>query len=281
MDDAGSADAPSVVTDSGGAPGDLSAPRRFPAGPHHLPHPAETRGRPRIRQDDEILTAALQAFAAQGYDAMSLRSLNARLGLSHGTISQRFGTKERLYFAAIDQGFATFVADIDRRRSHLLAAASPADDLADLRATVRAFLGAAHLRPELGRLMNQEGLHDTDRLAYIVDAIMLPMLDTVGGILDRLRRSGRIRPVSTRGLFFLVAHGAEAPYTLTAMSHAFDAVDGPLDPERHADDMTDLILRGVTLSDADAPEGATAALRLRAGPAPEGPTPPLDGLRRG
>ena len=53
----------------------------------------ETRGRPRIRQDDEILDAALRAFASQGYDAMSLRSLNAELGLSHGTISQRFGTK--------------------------------------------------------------------------------------------------------------------------------------------------------------------------------------------
>ena len=102
----------------------------------------ETRGRPRIRQDDEILGAALEAFAAQGYDAMSLRSLNAQLGLSHGTISQRFGTKERLYFAAIDLGFATFVADIDERRRHLLAATDPDDDLA-----------------HLGRLRLQHGTH--------------------------------------------------------------------------------------------------------------------------
>ena len=53
--------------------------------------------------------AALESFAAQGYDAMSLRSLNAQLGLSHGTISQRFGTKERLYFAAVDLGFTSFL----------------------------------------------------------------------------------------------------------------------------------------------------------------------------
>jgi len=243
--------------------------------------PVEHRGRPRIRQDDEILDAALDAFAAQGYDAMSLRSLNALLGLSHGTISQRFGSKERLYFAAIDRGFATFVADIDLRRRHLLAAIEPPDDLSDLRATIRAFLGAAHLRPELGRMMNQEGLASTPRLRYIVDTVMVPLFGVVGELIARLRAADRIRPVTVRGLFFLVGHGAEAPFTLTALSEAFDVIDGPLDPERHADEMTDLLMRGITLTEGDAPEGATAALRLRAGPPPPvGPTPLLDALRR-
>jgi AcrR family transcriptional regulator len=232
------------------------------------PVPGEARGRPRIRQDDEILEVALQAFAAHGYDAMSLRMLNAQLGLSHGTISQRFGTKERLYFASVDFGFLRFVEDIDRRRQHLLAAVEPPDDLDDLRATIRAFLGAAELRPELGRLMNQEGLQSTPRLRYIVDNIMVPMFAIIGELLDRLRAAARIRPVTARGLFFLVGHGAEAPYTLTALSEAFDVLDGPLDAERHADDMTDLIMRGITLTDIDAPDGATSDLRHRAGPQP-------------
>ena len=232
----------------------------------------ETRGRPRIRQDAEILDAALKAFAAQGYDAMSLRALNAELGLSHGTISQRFGSKERLYFAAVDLGFATFVEDIDQRRRHLLADQQGADDrasdapsdapsghtgedtgnhgddLGELRATIRAFLGAALLRPELGRLMNQEGLQPTRRLDHIVGSVILPMLETVGILLDRLHANGRIRPITARALFFLVTHGAEAPYTLAALSAAFDPVDGPLDPERHGDDMTDLIMRGITVA---------------------------------
>lgn len=205
----------------------------------------ETRGRPRIRQDDEILDAALEAFAAQGYDAMSLRSLNARLGLSHGTISQRFGTKERLYFAAVDRGFATFLADIDARRQTALAAADVRDDLMELRATIRSFLGAAVHRPEIGRLMNQEGLYESPRLDYILEQVLVPWFAGFGGQLERLRAAGRIRPVTTRTIFFLVAHGAEAPYTLTALSDAFDHLDGPLDPDRHADDVTDLILQGI------------------------------------
>ena len=208
----------------------------------------ETRGRPRIKQDSEILAAALEAFAAQGFDAMSLRSLNADLGLSHGTISQRFGSKERLYFAAVELGFATFLDDVDRRRRLLLGNVAVPDDLDNLRATIGGFLGAAALRPELGRLMNQEGLQRTARLDYIVDSVVIPMMQGVGATLDRLRAAGRIRPVSTRALFFLVSHGAEAPYTLTALSSAFDEHDGVLDPQQHADEMTDLIMRGIAVT---------------------------------
>ena len=241
-------------------PDGLTTDATTPMAPVSIVARTETRGRPRIRQDAEILDAALKAFAAQGYDAMSLRALNADLGLSHGTISQRFGSKERLYFAAVDLGFATFVEDIDQRRRHLLAGHEGADDrgsegtgnhgddLGELRATIRAFLGAALLRPELGRLMNQEGLQQTRRLDHIVGLVILPMLETVGILLDRLHANGRIRPVTARALFFLVTHGAEAPYTLAALSAAFDPVDGPLDPERHADDMTDLIMRGITVA---------------------------------
>ncbi|MGA2836612.1 MAG: TetR/AcrR family transcriptional regulator [Acidimicrobiales bacterium] len=225
------------------------------------------RGRPRIRQDAEILDAALKAFASQGYEAMSLRSLNAGLGLSHGTISQRFGTKERLYLAAVDRGFAVLMEDIDSRRRHFLDVIDPADDLADLRATIRSFLGAAQLRPELGRLMNQEGPRATVRLRHLVESAVEPMMETIGAIFLRLRADGRIRPVSARGLFFLVTQGAESPYTLSALSGAFDPFDGPLDPERHADEMTDVIMRGIAV-DVVGQDGATSALRARAGPQP-------------
>ena len=207
----------------------------------------ETRGRPRIRQDDEILVAALRAFADQGFDAMSLRSLNSQLGLSHGTISQRFGTKQRLYFAAVDLGFTSFLANISDRRRLALSTIDAPDDLADLRATIRAFLGAAMLRPELGRLMNHEGLYPTVRPQYIVEHVMEPVIASMSELLVRPREAGRVRPVTARALFFLVTHGGEGPFALTASSGAFDSVDGPLDPQQHADDVTDLLMRRITL----------------------------------
>lgn len=208
---------------------------------------AEPRGRPRMHSDDEILDAALRAFAAHGFDGMSVRSLNTELGLSHGSVNQRFRSKEQLYYAAIDHGFATFLADIAAERAARSTSTDndEHDDLEELRELIRAFLMAAARRPELGRLMNQEGLHDSPRLEHIVRTVLQPVFGPVGATLPRLAAQGRIHPVSARALFFLVAHGAEAPYTLTALSASFDDIDGPLDHEAHADATTELIMRGL------------------------------------
>jgi len=203
---------------------------------------AETRGRPRLHDDGEILDAALRAFAANGFDAMSVRALNAELGLSHGAISQRFGSKSDLWIAAIDHGFTGFLADIAAERARR---PGDLDDFEELRETIRAFLLAAARRPELGRLMNQEGLHASDRLDFFVRTVLIPTTAPTVELLDRLAERGEIHPVSERTLFFLVAHGAEAPYTLTALSEAFDGIDGPLDATDHADAVTDLIMRGL------------------------------------
>ncbi len=204
------------------------------------------RGRPRLHSDEEILDVALKAFAAQGYDAVSIRSLNAGLGLSHGTISQRFGTKQRLYFAAVEHGFVSFFAEIEQERQAAAVSREDMSDLAELRILVLSFLLAAWKRPELGRLMNQEGLEQTDRLEFIIDLVFKPVIAMLDDLLGRLEAARAIRRTSRRSLFFLVAHGAEAPFTLTALSQSFDGIDGPLDPKAHAEAITDLIMAGLT-----------------------------------
>ena len=49
--------------------------------------------------------------------------------------------------------------------------------------------------------------------------------------------------LTTRELFFLVAHGAAAPFTLRALSDRFDRIDGPLDADIYAAHMAELIVR--------------------------------------
>jgi AcrR family transcriptional regulator len=205
--------------------------------------PVETRGRPRLRTDDEILHAALLAFAECGYDGMSLRNLNSELGLSRGTINQRFGSKEELWYAAVDRGFGALIHDIntDLQRQEL-----PSDDLGQVRASIRAFLTASVRRPELVRLMNQEGLHATARLDHIVSSFVLPTMAVPWEALDRLATAGLARRVPARTVLFLVAHGAAAPFTLRPLSEKFDAIDGTLDPMAHVELVTDIIVSGLT-----------------------------------
>ena len=196
------------------------------------------RGRPLLHSDAEVLDAALAAFAAAGYEATSIRSLGRDLGLSHGALNQRFGSKERLFRAAVDHGFGGLNAAMAEH-----AADRPVADGVDaLREGIRAFLLASAERPHIVRLMNTLGIAPSERLDYVYDAHVLPMIEPLrqAALAAAPSALGRI---STRELFFLVAHGAAAAFSLRALSDRFDDIDGTLDPERYAERMADVVLR--------------------------------------
>ncbi|MEI8083195.1 MAG: TetR/AcrR family transcriptional regulator, partial [Actinomycetes bacterium] len=189
------------------------------------------RGRPPIRTDAQILQAALKAFATSGYEAMSVRALNASLGLSHETISQRFGSKQDLFFAALDHGLADFFAGLAPYGAR---SSDDSDDLGQLRQVVRGFMLVAAEQSELGQVINREGLVASDRLDYIVRRAIEPGTLVLADLLRRLTERGEIRPSSVREVFFLAQAGA-TPFNAPALSQAFDRIDGPLDPDAYAE----------------------------------------------
>ena len=204
-----------------------------------------SRGRPKLRSDAELLASALAAFASHGYEGVSLRTLSVDLGLSHSTLGQRFGSKENLYRVAIDAEFRRFFDEIARQRATW---PSSSDDLSELRILISSFLAATSQFPALGQLMNQECAESTWRSDYVIQTVVRPQITQISGLLDRLRQSGQIRPISTRGLFFMVAHGAEAPFTLRALSAAFDDIDGAIEPTRYIATMTDIIMSALVVT---------------------------------
>src|SRR5205807_10387881 len=103
--------------------------------------------------------------------------------------------------------------------------------LDQLHPAVRRFVHGSAEHPELLGLMNIEARVDGERLDYIYDSYIAPALAPLGRLLDHLQGNGRIRPVSLRALFFLIAHGAAAPFTLAPLARRFDDTD-PLDRQR-------------------------------------------------
>lgn len=202
---------------------------------------AVSKGRPRTVSDEVILRAAFTAFAAAGYDAMSVRRLNAGLGLSHETVRQRFGAKRDLYRAAVDHGVARFYALLDEERATLPGAAS---DLEELRFTTRAFIVASLRVPELGNLINHEVAQSGERLEYIFSSGFVPGIVRFGELLDRLAAADVIYPLTIRDAFFLVDAGI-SPYSQVGLSRAFDSICGPLDERTHIDDFLDFIFRAL------------------------------------
>ena len=178
---------------------------------------------------------------------MAVRTLNRELGVSHNLIHQRFGSKQGLWYAAVDRAFSQQITQLATAFDPTLA-----DPLDQLNHAIRRFVQYSAERPELLGLMNIEARVDSERLDYIYDNYIAPALAPLGRLLDHLHENGRIRPISLRALFFLIAHGAAAPFTLAPLARHFDAAE-PLQPDQIATQAAltaDLITSGLRL---DAP----------------------------
>jgi AcrR family transcriptional regulator len=207
------------------------------------------RGRPKTEDVpaalDDILAAALRAFATHGYEGASVRTLNRELGVSHNLIHQRFGSKQGLWYAAVDRAFGQQVTELATGFDPTLD-----DPLDQLNHAIRRFVSYSAERPELLGLMNIEARVDSERLDYIYENYIAPALAPLGRLLDHLHNNGRIRPISLRALFFLIAHGAAAPFTLAPLARRFDNAD-PLDPSQVAAQAAltaDVITSGLRIS---------------------------------
>lgn len=193
---------------------------------------ARRTGRPKAQDApvtlEQILDAAFRAFATYGYDGVAVRTLNRELGVSHNLIHQRFGSKLGLWYAAVDRAFGQQVTELATAFDPTLA-----DPLDQLNHAIRRFVHYNAERPELLGLMNIEGRVDSERLDHIYDNYIAPALAPLGRLLDHLHKEGRVRPISLQTLFFLIAHGAGAPFTLAPLARHFDDED-PLDPTQVA-----------------------------------------------
>ena len=200
------------------------------------------RGRPKIHDDGAILDSALRVFATHGYEGMSMRSLNSELGLSHGTINQRFGTKEQLYVEAVDYGFTQLLRDLTDivDKDEL-----PDDPLEELRIRFRAFLLASARRPHLNRVINNEGVTPSKILDRIFDRYIVPAMRPTRRLLNRLESEGLIVHQSDRAILFLLANGAGSICSLPALSKKFDRIDGAADHKKYADSMATLLVNGM------------------------------------
>src|SRR5882724_5361551 len=207
------------------------------------------QGRPKAEDApvtlEQILDAALRAFATYGYDGVAVRTLNRELGVSHNLIHQRFGSKHGLWYAPVDRAFSQQVTQLATAFDPTLS-----DPLDQLNHAIRRFVSYSAEHPELLGLMNIEARVDSERLDYIYDNYVAPALAPLGRLLDHLRSEGRIRPISLRALFFLIAHGAAAPFTLSPLARHFDNTD-PLRPKQvaeHAALTADVLTSGLRLN---------------------------------
>lgn len=209
---------------------------------------ARPRGRPLEADagpsDAVLLDAVLVAFADRGFAGTSVRELARELGVSHNLIPQRFGTKERLWYAAVDHGFATLLGELLQ-----VLADPPGDDVERLRAMMVRFVEANAARPSLLRIINQEASTPGPRLDYLFDSYIEPVRQFGELLLADLHARHRLTTTSVALVYFLMTHGAGGPLAFPALAERFGEGVDSNDPDavhRHAVEAVDLLFDGLS-----------------------------------
>ncbi|WP_405587079.1 TetR/AcrR family transcriptional regulator [Streptomyces sp. NBC_01092] len=152
---------------------------------------------PAVPEEESILQRGLEAFAELGYDHASARELARRLGVSHNFINDRYGSKAAFWRAVVDYVLGGHLGRMPEVDPSL-------DDVEQLRLIITGFYQGAVDSPLVGRLFVEELNRDTERLDYLYERYITPMLEILAPSIERLVACGRMAPIPMDVLFFAV-----------------------------------------------------------------------------
>jgi AcrR family transcriptional regulator len=152
---------------------------------------------------NDLLDAALQEFAAHGFDGASTRAIAARAGAHQSQIGYHFASKQQLWQRAVDRLFGRLsdvLVGLDGRTAD--------ERFAD---GVRRFLRFSAGTPELHRIMNLESTAASERLDWLVERHVRPTYDLVAATWREVRAAGKGLPHADVDVWLLlVGYGALA-----------------------------------------------------------------------
>ncbi len=162
-----------------------------------------------------LLDAAVQEFAAHGFDGASTRAIAARAATHQPQINYHFESKEALWRAAVDHLFSKLDALLGEVMPQ-----GPDDRPVASRevfaATIRAFVRAVARLPELNRIMVQEATADSPRLAWIVERHTRPRFALLTGAWRTLRETGSVPGIDETVLYYSMVGAASLAYVNAA-----------------------------------------------------------------
>lgn len=117
-----------------------------------------------------ILKAAVDLFAARGYEGASIRDIEQRAEVNRGLITYHFGNKDDIWKAAFEYAFQPYLDDL-RSMADMLRGL---DQNTRLRLVIGGFIRASASRPYMNQLMIQENYEASWRSDWIVERFLIP-----------------------------------------------------------------------------------------------------------
>jgi len=189
---------------------------------------------------EEIVAAALEAFAEHGYEGTRLDDVARRAGVTKGTIYLYFKSKEDLFQAVVRQ---TVVPILARSEEEVANYQGSSADL--LRTMVRGWWDVVSNTPLSGvvKLIVAEATNFPEVTRFYYKEVIRRGQQLFAQVLQRGVDSGEFRPVDV----MLTVRLVTAPLLLTVLhTHSlYRCVREPFDIDRYIDTHLDMLLRGL------------------------------------
>lgn len=217
--------------------GEVAAPR--------LPGREDAEGLSRIQRDnrERILTAALAAFARDGFRGTTVDAIAHDAGMSKPNLLYYYPTKERIYAAVLDRVLSTWLDP--------LRALDPDGDPVDEIATyVRRKLAMAEAYPEASRLFAGEVMRGAPAIGAVLAGPLRALVDEKAEVIRGWIDAGRIAahdPVHLIvSIWATTQHYADFRHQIETLNGGAPLTDAQWAAAKR--DVAAMILRGVGLA---------------------------------
>jgi TetR/AcrR family transcriptional regulator len=154
-----------------------------------------------------LMAEALKAFARDGFEGASTRTIATAAGVNHSLIPYYFGSKDGLWRAATSGVLDAFLAAQHDSR------ASEAELSADIRLkrAIEQFVWFSSEHPEFHRLLTAEWAQGAPRIQWLAQTYILPLSRGVMGLIVECQTQGFVVPGDpARLLYGLIGIAATA-----------------------------------------------------------------------
>lgn len=214
----------------------------------------------RERSRDRILSAALEEFAARGFDGTTTSEVARRAGVTQPLVHYHFSTKDQLWRDALAPVLDELVATFGGAEREL----ADVDPIGRLKVVVRRFVRFSAAHPEFGRILSYEGAVGGPRLEWILAQDASRTLAAFGELLAQGIDEGWAKPLPLAHVGTCLA--AASAYAFIAhetmrLAYGIDVSD-PAVVDTHADTVVELFFHGLVVAPPPGGPGSTPSLRL-------------------